>query len=259
MKQSIYPALLPFLLPALLLAAVVRAQSVPALPDAPTPALSEPTVRSIPRDLLQQQAALWTSPLHASDRAMIDGVLFLAAAGVIGSEDRNLMQHHFLDPNTNRHANTASTGLTGLLAAAPFAYYGLGHFQHSAQTEQTGILAGEAVADSLILNEALKVTARRERPTVDNAQGKFFQPGIGFNSSFASDHSALAWSSATVIASESQSRWLKLTAYGLATGVSVSRVVGRDHFPSDVFVGSALGWAVGRYVHHRHHPHPHLP
>jgi membrane-associated phospholipid phosphatase len=45
----------------------------------------------------------------------------------------------------------------------------------------------------------------------------------------------------------------KITAYGLATGVSLTRVLARQHFPSDVLVGSAVGWLVGRYVFHKHH------
>ena len=228
------------------------------LPDAPVPAVhaDSPTLRSIPRDLLQEERAIWTSPLHASDRTMLEGMAFIAVAGVIGSEDRSFMQKHFTDANTNRHANTASTGLTGLLGAAPFAYYGVGHLRNNVEAQQTGILAGEAIANSLALNEVLKITTRRERPNVDNAEGRFFQPGVGWNSSFASSHSAIAWSSATVIAERSHSRWVKLAAYGIATGVSASRIAGRDHFPSDVFVGSSLGWAVGHAVARRHHQHP---
>ena len=43
--------------------------------------------------------------------------------------------------------------------------------------------------------------------------------------------------------------WLtNVLVYGLAAGVSVTRVVGREHSPSDAFVGSALGFAIGQYV-----------
>jgi membrane-associated phospholipid phosphatase len=45
----------------------------------------------------------------------------------------------------------------------------------------------------------------------------------------------------------------KITAYGLAAGLSLTRVLARQHFPSDVLVGSAVGWLVGRYVFHKHH------
>src|SRR5262249_40005191 len=38
-----------------------------------------------------------------------------------------------------------------------------------------------------------------------------------------------------------------------ATAVSISRVTGRQHFPSDVVVGGALGWLIGRQVYKAHH------
>ncbi len=229
-----------------------RAQSAAQLPDAPGPDPDAPTLRNVPRNLLHDQIGIWTFPAHMSDGEFVAGMFFVAAAGGLGSEDRHIMQNHFLNPTTNDHANTASTGLTGVLAAAPFGYYGIGHLVHNQKAEETGILSGEAIADSLAVNQVIKIVSRRERPALDDAKGKFFQPGVGFDSSFASNHSVVAWSSAAVIASESDNFLVKLTAYGLASGVSVTRVVGRDHFPSDVFVGSVVGWAIGRYVHHRH-------
>lgn len=63
----------------------------------------------------------------------------------------------------------------------------------------------------------------------------------------------IAWSSAAVIASQYNGPLTKITAYSLATGLSVTRVLARQHFPSDVLVGSAVGWMIGRYVAHRHH------
>lgn len=45
----------------------------------------------------------------------------------------------------------------------------------------------------------------------------------------------------------------KLLAYGLASAVTLTRVTGKQHFASDVFVGSALGWYLGRQVYRSHH------
>jgi hypothetical protein len=45
---------------------------------------------------------------------------------------------------------------------------------------------------------------------------------------------------------------MRLAAYGLATTVSASRVMARQHFPSDVVVGSTLGYLIGGYVVHKH-------
>ena len=41
--------------------------------------------------------------------------------------------------------------------------------------------------------------------------------------------------------------------YGIAAAVSISRFTGRNHFLSDVLVGSALGYGIGRYVYKTHH------
>ena len=109
------------------------------------------------------------------------------------------------------------------------------------------------MVDSLVVDEVLKAATMRERPTLDGAKGKFFQRSVGLDSSFPSTHSIVAWSSAAVIASEYPGRMTEIAAYGLATGLSMTRVLGRQHFPSDVLVGSAVGWLVGRYVYHKHH------
>jgi membrane-associated phospholipid phosphatase len=63
----------------------------------------------------------------------------------------------------------------------------------------------------------------------------------------------LAWSSAAVIAEEYPSRWVQIGVYSMAAGVGVTRVLGQEHFPSDVLVGSAAGWLVGHYVYRKHH------
>jgi membrane-associated phospholipid phosphatase len=59
---------------------------------------------------------------------------------------------------------------------------------------------------------------------------------------------------ATVIANEYQDkRLVQVAAYGLASAVSLSRFTGHKHYLSDVLVGSALGYGIGRYVYHAHH------
>jgi PAP2 superfamily len=244
--------ILAVLVTAVCLQASVYAQSSAQLPNAPAPRPDAPTLRNLPRNLLHDQAGIWTSPFRMDDGEAVAGLFFVGSAAALGSEDSNIMQHHFLNQSTANHANTVSTGFTGILGAAPIAYYGIGQLVHSPAAEQTGMLAGEAMVDSLAVNEVFKISSRRERPTLDDARGHFFQPGVGFESSFASNHCVIAWSSASVIAARSDHFLVKLAAYGLATGVSATRVVGRDHFPSDVYVGSAVGWLIGRYVL-RHH------
>ena len=42
-------------------------------------------------------------------------------------------------------------------------------------------------------------------------------------------------------------------AYGLASTVTLTRVTGKQHFSSDVVVGSALGWYLGRQIYRARH------
>lgn len=222
------------------------------LPDAPQPQ-DAGTLRNTPRNLLKDQEAIWTSPAHLHQSNAVGPVLLALATTVLVTTDHQVMSNHFQDTSLNNHAVTASNGLVGVMVGAPAVFFGVGELRHDDQATETGILAGEAMLDSLVVNEAMKAASMRERPTVDSARGRFFQTSVGLDSSFPSNHSIVAWSSAAVIASEYPGILTQITAYGLATGVSVTRVVGRQHFPSDVLVGSAVGWMIGRYVYHRHH------
>ncbi|KAA6461146.1 phosphatase PAP2 family protein [Acidobacteria bacterium AB60] len=239
------------------------AQDAPpsGLPDVPKPLIVAPedgaTLRNTPRNLLKDQMAIWTSPLHLRPSNAAGPVVLVAATVIAMTTDHQAMSSSRLqDASLNSHANTASNGLLGGLVVIPAALYGVGALQHRAQPQETGILAGEAMVDSLAVNEVMKLVAQRERPTVDNARGRFFQSGVGTGSSFPSNHAILAWSSAAVVASEYPGFLSDVAIYGLATGVSVTRVVARQHFPSDVLVGSAVGWMIGRYVF-RHHQRSH--
>lgn len=234
------------------------------LPDAPGPeAANSPaagdaekkpvTLRNVPLKILEDQGAIWSSPVRIRDRNLAYLVPLVLTTTVLITTDHQVMSSHRLDdPSLNNHASTASNALLGGFVAWPVSIYGLGHIQHNDHATETGLLAGEAMVDSLVVDEAMKAITMRERPTLNDAKGKFFQSNVGLDSSFPSTHSMIAWSSAAVIASEYNGAMTKLTAYGLASGLSLARVLARQHFPSDVLVGSAIGWLVGRYVFHKH-------
>ena len=228
-----------------------------SLPDAPSPQVqandNPVTIRGTPLRFLKDQEAIWTSPARLRDsNALGPVVLVLATTAVITTDHQVMSSARLQNPSLNREATTASNGLVGGFIAAPATIFVLGAMHHDDHATETGILGGEAVVDSLVVSEVLKATSMRERPTVDNAKGRFFQTGVGLDSSFPSNHAIVAWSSAAVIASEYPGALTGIAAYGLAAGVSVTRVLARQHFPSDVLVGSAVGWMIGRYVVHKH-------
>ena len=117
-----------------------------------------------------------------------------------------------------------------------------GQFTKNDYLRDTGFLAGEAAANSFLVSEALKYPLGRQRPTEGNGKGDFFSGG----QSFPSEHAAAAWSIATVVANRYPGFLPSLLSYGAASAITISRMTGRNHFASDVFVGSALGWYFGR-------------
>ena len=124
-----------------------------------------------------------------------------------------------------------------------------GHVTHDDHLEESGLLSGEAAINATGVAYLFKELSQRERPLEGNHHGNFFYGGA----SFPSEHSAIAWSIASVWAHEYPGWLSQFLAYSLATTVTATRVTAQQHFPSDVIVGSALGWYFGRQVYRAHH------
>jgi hypothetical protein len=231
-----------------------------SLPDAPSPQPSQQddvSVRNLPRDFLHDQAAIWTSPVRLRPHDLEWLAPFALATGVaIATDHRAMTQVVSRNPGFNNANVNVSDVLLGGFVAAPVALFAVGHLKQDEHARETGILSAEALADGLVVEQGLKLVFWRERPYVDNGRGRFFQSGAGFESSFPSAHSTLAWSAASAIAAEYHSPWTQVAVYTGATAVSLTRVLGQQHFPSDVLVSATAGWLIGHYVvkRHRHSP-----
>jgi hypothetical protein len=234
-----------------------HAQTWPPAPITPLPNAPEPakvSVRDVPLNLLKDQGAIWSSPARIRDKDFGYLVPLGLMVTVAMTTDHQVMSEKVSQDKSFNDKNTkASNVLVSPFIAAPIVMYGAGHLAHSDHARETGILTGEALVDSLVVEQGMKLIFLRERPTVDGTRGKFFQTSVGVDGSFPSNHSMLAWSSAAVLADEYPSRLNTLAFYGVATGVSLTRVLGQQHFPSDVLVGSAFGWMIGHYVFKKHH------
>jgi membrane-associated phospholipid phosphatase len=221
-----------------------------AAPPAPRP---EVTVAGTPKRIFEDQKAIWTSPMHLKPT---DGI-WLAPLGVatgmlISTDQHTMTELVHINAQDQRTANHVSNGALVGIAAAPTSMLAWSLFSHAPQARETGLLTGEAAVDSLAVSEAFKFVLRRERPDQDNARGEFFHSSWN-QGSFPSNHSIAAWSMASVIGSEYPGWIPRVAAYGLASTVSVSRVLSEQHFPSDVLVGSVAGWLIGQYVYRQHH------
>ena len=204
--------------------------------------------------LVQDQKHFWTTParLHKRDLKWI-----VPAAGALAglfAADSWISQQVPDRPSQLHHSQQISDySLYSLIGAGGGAFI-LGHLKHNDHLAETGLLAAEAAIGATGVTYAFKVATTRERPYIAGGEGEFFS---GFpsssNLSFPSEHSAIAWSIAGVIAHEYPGPFTKFAAYGLATAVAMTRVTARQHFTSDVLVGSALGWYFAHEVYRAHH------
>ena len=199
------------------------------------------------KHLASDQKQFWTEPAHFQVK---DLKWIVPSAAVLGGFIAS--DSWWIKQVPNNHVSTSKTisnyGAYSFLGLSGASFL-LGHIQHDDLLSEAGLLSGEAAINATGVAYALKFATQRQRPYQGNGQGDFFVGG----DSFPSEHAAIAWSIASVWAHEYPGWLSQLAAYGLASTVTVTRVTAKQHFPSDVIVGSALGWYFGRQVYRAHH------
>jgi len=229
-----------------------QAQTPTASPSpAPQPSATPSLEKEFFKNVLRDQKAIWTSPFHLRGRdACWLAPLGLGTATLIATDQST--GDEIAESRRQLHASrivsyAGSDYGTGGLALT---FYLVGRARNDDRARETGLLGAEALVDSAIVVTTLKEITQRSRPLSGKSRSDFFDGG----SSFPSGHSIAAWSLATVISREYHDRpVVQFAAYGIAGAVSVARFTGEKHYLSDVLVGSALGYGIGRYVYHAHH------
>ncbi|HEY1272035.1 MAG TPA: phosphatase PAP2 family protein, partial [Terriglobales bacterium] len=201
------------------------------------------------KHIVADQKRFWTSPLELKTGRARSFVPFAGFTGLLFAGDSWISKQIPDAPSQLKRSDNISTFATISLAGAAGGAFVWGHLKHNDHLSETGLLSTEAVLNSTAVSFALKNVTRRQRPLVGSGNGTFFQGG----SSFPSEHSAVAWAAASVIAHEYPGPLTKFMAYGLASAVTLTRVTSKQHFASDAVVGSALGWYIGRQVFRAHH------
>ena len=225
-------------------------------PDSPTN--REVTWRSLPKDFLHDQQGIWLlfpAQLAKGRYWLPTLVITGGTAGLIVADPHVMPYFRSHARNLDDLNDTFDAPITSAeVIALPAALLVAGYARHDSYQVGTALLAGEAYADSAVVDLAVKAITRRKRPSD-------VPPGASFNdtffaggkspfkgSSFPSGHAAGAFAVATVVATRYHThRWVPWAVYGFATAISLSRVTTSAHFPSDVFLGAALGYTITRY------------
>lgn len=237
--------------------ALVMAQQSPAPQDqrnAPVPgAQSGPpaesnSVKSLPRNLLIDQKDFWTTPFHmrASQWKWVPPISLVGT--ILLASDTAVEKHAPTTPSTVSRATSASNAGVAAFAGVGAGMFLWGHLTHNETSRETGFLAGEAAIDAALDAELIKAATGRERPFTGDGRGRFLQGG----SSFPSIHASVSFAIASVFAHEYPGPATQILAYGAAGAVDAARFAGQKHFMTDLVVGSALGWYLGRQVYREH-------
>lgn len=240
------------------------------LPDAPSETVFHPhhggdpasdrqvSWRSLPKDFLHDQKKIWLFPTElAKGKHWVPTLAIVGGTAVLIATDKNTMpyfrNHQGQLDDINDVFGTYVTSAE--VIAVPATLMIAGYARHDSYQVDTAILCGEAYADSAVVDLVMKAVTRRKRPSDIPAGGSFddtfFSGGKSpfRGSSFPSGHAAGVFSIATVVANRYHNhRWVPLLAYSFATAISFSRVTTASHFPSDVFLGAALGYTVTKYA-----------
>jgi hypothetical protein len=203
-------------------------------------------VRNLRRGL-EDQKQLYLAPFKPKNLKW-DAVFLGVTAGLLAT-DRQLSRQIPTDHvNISHDVALFSLLSTGAMAGGTWLY---GLKTGDRHADETGELTLESLANTFLIYTPMQFIAGRERPDEGTGNGRFWRHG-GFNTSFPAGHPMFTWAMASVIAHEYPKPWVKVLTYGLALSVSAGRLTGRNHFGSDIWVGSVLGYLIGTHIFHAH-------
>lgn len=214
-----------------------------------------PFVR-LPKYMLQDQQAIWSSPIHTAKSDIKWWVIFGGATAALIATDQwtvKQLPNSSSQVSVSNWASRFGSGYT--LVPLTAGVYFLGTGLRDDRFRETGLMGFETLIDVNLIAEAIKLTADRARPLESDGKGHFEDSTGGrWSSGFPSGHAINTWALASVVAHQySNHKIVPIVAYGMASVVVVARVGARQHFPGDVMAGSAMGWFAGDYIYGRRH------
>jgi membrane-associated phospholipid phosphatase len=214
-----------------------------------------PFVR-MPKFVLLDQKAIWTSPVHTAKSDIKWWLIFGGATGALIATDKYVERNAPNNATLIRIGNDASyLGEAYTLLPIAAGFYFIGTKMGSDHFREAGMLSFEALADVGIIELAVKSITDRARPYEGNGNGDFWaSTSPRYNSGFPSGHTISTFAMGSVMAHEYPHKWwIKVLIYGYGAGVAGARLAADRHFPGDVFAGGVIGWFVGDYVYAKRH------
>lgn len=215
-------------------------------PSASTdPAVREGLVKRSIKRIGADQKRLYLAPFEAHNIKW--DLITLIGTGAFLAADRhienNVSHAHF--STYQAISDLSIAGLAGSLAGIYI--YGFKTEHHHAR--ETGEIELETLVNTFLIYTPMQLIFARQRPDEGNGHGNFFKHHA-VNTSFPGGHAMFTWAMASVLADEYPKPWARALSYGAAFTVTLTRFMARDHWSSDMFIGTALGLAIAENTFH---------
>lgn len=202
--------------------------------------------------------AVATAPFHWKTWEWIAASVVVGGGIILYTQDDDIQKLVLRNRgmNTNIYLKTIFDPLGSGLYSLPSLglLYGYGAIWHNDKAKETSLKGLEAFLITGAVIGIIKEITQRHRPYADNPSNAYLWSGpynLIPDASFPSGHSAEAFAVATVISSSYRKTiWVPIVCMTLAGLTAIARVVENNHWASDAFVGSAIGFAIGRLVYH---------
>ena len=204
------------------------------------------------KDSYKDGINLYTSPFHyTTEDVLIAGGVVITTASFFALDEP--VKNFFKKQNSNFNSDLSKIvkqygEFYSPLIIGGGTYFG-GIILNDEYTRLTGRMVIEAAAYSGILVTLIKMTTGRSRPYMNDGNHKFklFESDEG-SLSFPSGHSAMAFAISSVLANRINNTYVSIGLYFLSSLTALSRVYDNQHWISDVFLGSAIGFFTGHYI-----------
>jgi len=225
------------------------AANAPApLPDTSAP--TEPQQGFVKRSIKRNggdQKRLYLAPFKPHNYKW-DAVVLIGTGAFLAADrhiESNVPNSHF-----TLYQDTSDIAIAGLATSLAGVWlYGIKtDHQHA---RETGELELETLVNTFLIYTPMQLIFGRQRPGEGNGNGDFFKHHA-VNTSFPGGHAMFTWAMASVLADEYPKPWARVLSYGAAFTVTFSRFMARDHWPSDMFLGTSLGLAIAENTFHSH-------
>ena len=182
------------------------------------------------------------------------GKLSLAAVAVWGTMfvDKPVKDYVAVFPEYRETITLKAARIYGeplLSVALSAAFYIHGNSVGNVKNKKLGFEIAQSMIYSGALTGIMKIAIGRARPKISNDPYQFSQFMFSDDYwSLPSGHTTVAFSLSTILAGNTNNKYLKAVIFIPAFGTAISRIVDNYHWLSDVILGGLIGYTIGEYV-----------